>query len=43
MERDGVLIVLGYALTILAAVYVAGIALLGREAVQELWKLFSGG
>jgi len=43
MERDGVLIVLGYALTMLAAVYVACIAQLCREAVQELWKLFSGG
>jgi len=43
MERDGVLIVLGYGLTILATAYVTGIALLGREAVQTLWKLFSGG
>jgi len=41
MERDGMLVVLGYALTILGTVYVAAIALLGREAVQELWRLFS--
>ena len=41
MERDGMLVVLGYVLTILGTVYVAAIALLGREAVQELWRLFN--
>ena len=41
MERDGVLVIAGYALTILALVYVGAIALIGQAGVKELWKLLS--
>ena len=41
MERDGVLVIAGYVLTILALVYVGAIALIGQAGVKELWKLLS--
>lgn len=39
MERDGALILAGYALTLIGSVYVALIAVLGKE----LWRFFTGG
>ena len=38
LERDGLVIVVGYVLTALAAVYVALIATLGGVGVAQLWK-----
>ena len=40
MERDGGLILCGYVLTSIAAIYVALIALLGKAGVDHLWKMF---
>jgi hypothetical protein len=43
MERDGGLILCGYLLTSIAAIYVALIALLGKAGVDQLWKMFKDG
>ncbi len=42
LERDGLLVVIGYALTAVAAVYVTLIALLGKTGVELLWKWLAG-
>ena len=42
MERDGILILLGYVLTVVAALYVILIALLGTAGVRQLWRLLYG-
>jgi len=39
MERDGVLVLIGHVLTVIGTVYVALIALLGKE----LWQFLTGG
>lgn len=41
-ERDGVLILFGYGLTLLATVYLALIAFAGKAGVESLWHLFTG-
>lgn len=40
MERDGGLILCGYLLTVIAAVYVGMIGLLGKAGVDQLWQIF---
>ena len=40
MERDGGLILCGYVLTVIAAVYVGLIGFLGKAGVDQLWQLF---
>jgi hypothetical protein len=40
MERDGGLILCGYALTIIAAIYVGLIGFLGKAGVDQLLQLF---
>ena len=40
MERDGGLILCGYALTVIAAIYVGLIGFLGKAGVDQLWQLF---
>ena len=40
MERDGGLILCGYGLTVIAAIYVALIAFLGKAGVDQLWQIF---
>ena len=40
MERDGVLILCGYVLTVIAAIYVATIGFLGKAGVDQLWQMF---
>jgi hypothetical protein len=40
MERDGALILCGYVLTIIAAIYVGMIGFLGKAGVDQLWQLF---
>ena len=40
MERDGVLILWGYALTVIAAIYVGLIGFLGKAGVDQLWQIF---
>jgi hypothetical protein len=40
MERDGVLILCGYALTVIAAIYVGLIGFLGKAGVDQLWQFF---
>jgi hypothetical protein len=42
MERDGALILCGYVLTSIAAIYVALIAVLGKAGVDQLWEIFKG-
>ncbi|HEY5744070.1 MAG TPA: exopolysaccharide biosynthesis protein, partial [Terrimicrobiaceae bacterium] len=42
MERDGALILCGYALTIISATYVTLIALLGKAGVDQFREMFSG-
>jgi hypothetical protein len=42
MERDGALILCGYVLTSIAAIYVTLIALLGKAGVDQLWEIFKG-
>jgi hypothetical protein len=42
-ERDGVMLLVGYGMTILATVYVALIALAGKAGVESLWHLFTAG
>jgi hypothetical protein len=39
MERDGVLLLCGYALTVAAAIYAALIALIGKAGVDHLWRI----
>jgi hypothetical protein len=43
MERDGVLILCGYVLTSIAAIYVTLIGLLGKAGVDQLWEIFKDG
>lgn len=43
MERDGVLILCGYVLTSIAAIYVTLIGLLGKAGVDQLWEMFKDG
>ena len=40
MERDGGLILCGYVLTLIAAVYVGLIGFLGKAGVDQLWQFF---
>ena len=40
MERDGGLILCGYGLTVIAAIYVALIAFLGKAGLDQLWQIF---
>ena len=40
MERDGGLILCGYLLTVIAAVYVGLIGFLGKAGVDQLWQIF---
>jgi hypothetical protein len=40
MERDGVLILCGYALAVIAAIYVGLIGFLGKAGVDQLWQFF---
>ena len=40
MERDGALILCGYALTVIAAIYVGLIGFLGKAGVDQLWQIF---
>jgi hypothetical protein len=40
MERDGGLILFGYVLTVIAAVYVGLIGFLGKAGVDQLWQIF---
>src|SRR5262245_45658264 len=42
MERDGALIVCGYMLTCIAAIYVTLIGFLGKAGVDQLWEVFKG-
>ncbi len=42
MERDGILILIGYGLTLVACVYVAAIAMMGRAGALHIWRWFSG-
>ena len=42
MERDGRTILWGYALTALATIYVAAIAVVGKAGAVHLWKFLSG-
>lgn len=42
MEKDGVLILIGYTLTLIALVYISIIAFLGQEAFQFVRRLLSG-
>lgn len=41
MERDGLFVALGFGLTVIAAIYVAFIALVGQAGVTHLWKFIS--
>jgi len=43
IERDGVLVILGYVFTTLASVYVGLIAFLGKESVLGLWRWMTAG
>ena len=40
MERDGGLILCGYMLTVIAAIYVGLIGFLGKAGIDQLWQLF---
>ncbi len=42
-ERDGVLILIGYGLTLLATAYFALIAFAGKAGLESLWGLLTGG
>ena len=42
MERDGGLILCGYGLTLVAAIYVALIGLAGTAGVDHLWRMLKG-
>ncbi|HEY5705011.1 MAG TPA: exopolysaccharide biosynthesis protein [Terrimicrobiaceae bacterium] len=43
MERDGGLILCGYVLTLVSAIYVTLIALLGKAGVDQLWRIMGDG
>jgi hypothetical protein len=43
MERDGWLILGGYALTVISAIYVTLICLLGKAGVDQLWRVLERG
>jgi hypothetical protein len=43
MERDGGLISCGYVLTLISAIYVTLIGLLGKAGVDQLWRMFEHG
>jgi hypothetical protein len=43
MERDGGLILCGYGLTLVAAIYVVLIGLAGTAGVDHLWRMLKGG
>jgi hypothetical protein len=43
MERDGGLILCGYALTLIAAIYVVLIGLLGTAGIDQLWQMLKKG
>ena len=43
MERDGGLILCGYVLTLIAAIYVTLIGLLGKAGVDQLWRMLEQG
>ncbi len=43
MEKDGVLILCGYTLTLIALIYASLIVFVGQEAFSYLWRLLSGG
>ncbi|HEY5777195.1 MAG TPA: exopolysaccharide biosynthesis protein [Terrimicrobiaceae bacterium] len=43
MERDGGLILCGYALTSIAAIYVTAIGFLGKAGVDHIWDIFKDG
>jgi hypothetical protein len=43
MERDGGLILCGYALTSIAAIYVTVIGFLGKAGVDHIWDIFKDG
>ncbi len=38
LERDGAFIIAGYITTVIAAIYFAGIAFLGKEALDVVWR-----
>ena len=40
MERDGGVILCGYVLTVIAAIYVGLIGFLGKAGVDQLWQIF---
>jgi len=39
LERDGVLVVSGYVLTVLTTAYVAAIVMIGKAGVEKIWRL----
>jgi hypothetical protein len=43
MERDGGLILGGYVLTLISAIYVTLIGLLGKAGADQLWRMFEHG
>ena len=43
MERDGGLILCGYVLTLISAIYVTLIGLLGKAGVDHLWRMLKDG
>ena len=43
MERDGGLVLCGYVLTVISAIYVTLIGLLGKAGVDQLWRMFEDG
>ena len=43
MERDGGFILCGYGLTLIAAIYVALIGLLGTAGIDQLWQMLRRG
>jgi len=43
MERDGGLILCGYVLTLISAIYVTLIGLLGKAGVDHLWRMLEHG
>jgi hypothetical protein len=42
MEKDGGLILCGYVLTLISAIYVTLIGLLGKAGVDQLWRMLDG-
>ena len=43
MEKDGGLILCGYVLTLISAIYVTLIGLLGKAGVDQLWRMLEDG